>query len=267
MSHNLLNGRGLNDKDARMPTVTAAGIQYWHNAAGLPDRVYSNTTPTASASGYAIGCEWKNTATGLKYINSGTATSATWDATVTTGSAAQTLSGNVTVGGNLVVDGTSTLTGAIALNGNSTIEAGNTLDSTSADAVKSGGIIVPTTMIVPFQIQPHATQLTYTLFYAQTDGWTVTGAVAVMDLVDNTAGLIATICKVTGNNVAVAATTPIHSGSIDCQGVAAGTPQVLTLTVTGADLILAATNKIGIIFGGAGLDVGILSGYIKLKRS
>lgn len=263
-SHSLLNGRGLNDKDCREPAVTSTGLKFWYNSSGKPYIVHSSTTPTASASGYAIGCEWLNTATGIKYRNTGTATSATWDASVTTGSAAQSFGGNVTVGGNLVVDGTTTMTGAIAANGNVTVQTGNTLDGTDADTVRSGGIIVPTDLIIPFTVQPHASQLTYNLFYARGVGYTVTGVGVVMDLVDDTA-ITASICKVTGNNVAVAATTPLHTGTFNMQ-TTAGTPQVGTLTSTGADLILAATNKIGIIFSGA-LDVGIVNGWITLKRS
>lgn len=172
-----------------------------------------------------------------------------------------TAGAGVTVDGALIKDGgiTTTSTGlfaSLAVTGAAAVG--------TADLLTVGGVIVPQTMIVPFIIGPHATLLTRTLFYAQTDGWTVTGVVANMDLVDDTA-ITASICKVTGNNVAVAATTPLHTGTINCQ-TTAGTPQVLTLTSTGADLVLAATNKIGIIFSGA-MDVGAISGWIKLKRS
>ena len=177
--------------------------------------------------------------------------------------------GSVTVadGGSLLVANTATteFKGLVTLTKDVTIGSTDVLAVTSADKLTVGGNIVPTTMVIPFHIVPHASLLTDTIFYAQTNGWTVTGVVVVMDLVDDTA-ITASICKVAGNNVAVAATTPLHSGTFNMQ-TTAGTPQVGALTSTGADLILAATDKIGIIFTGAALDVGVVSGFIRLKRS
>lgn len=167
-------------------------------------------------------------------------------------------------GGAALVGTSLDITGESNFNGATNITSTYTLTINTADKLVVGGVIVPQSMVVPFAIEPHASLLTRTLFYAQTDGWTVTGLVVVMDLVDDTA-ITASICKVTGNNVAVAATTPLHTGTFNMQ-TTAGTPQVATLTSTGADLVLAATNKIGIVFSGA-LDVGVVSGYIKMKRS
>ncbi len=44
-------------------------------------KVVTNAAPTASAAGYAIGCEWTNiagTVGGIFYINTGTALVAVW---------------------------------------------------------------------------------------------------------------------------------------------------------------------------------------------
>ena len=235
---------------------------------------YSNANAETFASGSTLTIPTGVTlavASGATFTD---ATTSTLSGTknVTTGGVLNIATGaslTVASGGTLsVADGaTTTFSGAVTFTGaTTTIDTGDTLAVTTADKLTVGAVIVPQTMIVPFHIPPHASLLTDTLFYAQTDGWTVTGVVVIMDLVDSTGGVTASICKATGNNLAVAATTPLHTGTFDMSGIAAGTPQVGTLTATGADLVLAATNKIGIVFSAA-LDTGSVSGYIKLKRS
>ncbi len=150
---------------------------------------------------------------------------------------------------------------------NFTVATSKTLAVTTADKLTVGGVIVPQTQVVVVDLDPHASLKTRNLFYAQTDAWTVTGIVYEPDIAEGTGSVVATVCKVTGNNVAVAATTPMCT-AFAVTGTA-GTPVVATLTATGADLALAATNKIGVIFTGGDefLDSGRGKLYIKMKRS
>lgn len=161
-----------------------------------------------------------------------------------------------------------TIDGVLLKDGGATIASSATLAVTTADKLTVGGVIVPQTMVVVVQLEPHASLVTRNLFYAQTDGWTVTGIVYEPEIAEGTANVVCTVCKVTGNNVAVAATTPMVSSAFAVTGTA-GTPVVATLTATGADLVLAATNKIGCIFSGGDnfLDTGAGKLYIKMKRS
>ena len=165
-----------------------------------------------------------------------------------------------------------------ALGGNDTLAtlgAANTFTATNtfsgactvstADLLTNGGVIVPTVEPVRFTIFPHATQTTYTLLNNRAVGWTVVGITVVPDLAQGGA-LTATIVKATANAAPSAGTTPMHAANaIDCNATA-NTSQVITLTATGADLVLAATDKIGIVFSAA-LTTGILSGTIWMKRS
>lgn len=150
-----------------------------------------------------------------------------------------------------------------------TFTAANTFSSTvavsTADALTEGGVIVPTVEPIRFTIGPHATQTTYTLLNNRSVGWTVVGITVVPDLAQGGA-LTATIVKATANAAPASGTTPMHTANaIDCNATA-NTSQVITLTATGADLVLAATDKIGIVFSAA-LTTGILSGTVWVKRS
>lgn len=169
----------------------------------------------------------------------------------------------VASGGTLTVDSGGTL----AMASGSTFTSATTLAIATADNLTVGGVIVPQTMVVVQELWPHASLVTRNLFYAQTDGWTVTGIVYEPDIAEGTGSVVCTVCKVTGNNVAVAATTPMCT-AFAVTGTA-GTPVVATLTATAADLVLAATNKIGCIFSGGDtfLDSGRGRLYIKMKRS
>lgn len=150
-----------------------------------------------------------------------------------------------------------------------TFSAANTFGSTvavsTADALTNAGVIVPTVEPVRFTIFPHATQTTYTLLNNRSVAWTVVGITVVPDLAQGGA-LTATIVKATANAAPSAGTTPMHTANaIDCNATA-NTSQVITLTATAADLALAATDKIGIVFSAA-LTTGILSGTIWMKRT
>ena len=144
---------------------------------------------------------------------------------------------------------------------------GTTIAVADADKLTVGGVIVPQTQVLTVLLDSHGSLTTRNLFYAQTDGWTVTGIVYEPDIAEGTGSVVCTVCKVTGNNVAVAATAPMCT-AFAVTGTA-GTPVVATLTATGADLVLAATNKIGCIFSGGDsfLDSGRGKLYIKMKRS
>lgn len=179
----------------------------------------------------------------------------------------QTVTGNAAVGGTLAVTGAQTLTGNTAINGDATVASSKTLAVTTADKLTVGGVIVPQEMVIVQELWPHASLKTRNLFYASAVGWTVTAIVYEPDIAEGTSSVVCTVCKVTGNNVAVAATTPMCT-AFAVTGTA-GTPVVATLTGTAADLVLAATNKIGCIFTGGDefLDTGRGRLYIKLKRS
>lgn len=136
---------------------------------------------------------------------------------------------------------------------------------TTADQLTVGAVIVPAVEPIRFTVMPHASAVTYTLLDNRAVGWTVVGITVVPDLAQGGA-LTATIVKATVNGTPASATTPMHTANaIDCNATA-NTSQVITLTGTGADLVLAATDKIGIVFNAA-LTTGILSGTVWVKRS
>lgn len=217
---------------------------------GNPDGDRSNpiiatgtTVPTDSTSGYAPGCIFIHNDGGSAdavYINEGSASSCDFNRVPSVGTA------NTFVGAQTV---------------------STSLSVTTADTLTVGGVIVPQEIIVPIELWPHASLKTRNLFYTVGIGWTVTGIVYEPDIAEGTGSVVCTVCKVTGNNVAVAATTPMCT-AFDVTGTA-GTPVTATLTGTGADLVLATTNKIGCIFTGGDefLDTGRGMLYIKMKRS
>lgn len=275
-----------------------------HNQAGNALLVYWNgttlTLPTGT--GYAKGCKIVDSTNGKEYLNIGTATVASFVQTsggsldlsgaaavvsiidntaaalafkqgsnsyitlVTTDSSeAITLHKNTTASGTLTSTGAFTASSTSALNDDVTVASNKALAVTTADKLTVGGVIIPQTETVRFTIMPHASQTTYTIFNNRAVGWTVTGITVVPDLAQGGA-LTATLVKATVNAAPSSGTTPLHTANaIDCNATA-NTSQVITLTATGADLILAATDKIGIVFSAA-LTTGILSGTITLKRS
>ncbi len=205
------------------------------------------TTVPSAVTGYALGAYFQQTdgaAGTLLYVNEGSTTSCTF---------VPVLSGS---GG--------TLTGGLVV---PTITASTSATVTVADSLTVGGVIVPQEIILPIELWSHASLKTRNLFYTVGIGWTVTGIVYEPDIAEGTGSVVCTVCKVTGNNVAVAATTPMCT-AFAVTGTA-GTPVTATLTATGADLVLATTNKIGCIFTGGDefLDSGRGMLYIKMKRS
>lgn len=176
-----------------------------------------------------------------------------------------TSSAGVTIDSVLLKDGGVTASGTNTL-GSTTISTAKTLAVTDADALTEAGIILPKTLQIVVTLQAHASLKTRNLFYA-TAGYTITSIVYEPEVAEGTGSVVCTVCKVTGNNVAVAATTPMCT-AFAVTGTA-GTPVVATLTGTAADLVLAATNKIGCIFTGGDefLDTGSGRLHITMKRS
>ena len=147
-----------------------------------------------------------------------------------------------------------------------TIPTGKTLAVTDVDKLTVAGIPIGTEITIPVELWPHASLKTRNLFYTVGQGWTVTSLVYEPDIAEGTGSVVCTVCKVAGNAVAVAATTPMCT-AFAVTGTA-GTPVTATLTATAADLSLATTNKIGCIFSGGDefLDTGRGMLYIKMKR-
>jgi hypothetical protein len=148
-----------------------------------------------------------------------------------------------------------------------TIPTGKTLVVADAVGVTTDSKPLINEVTVPIYLASHASLKTRNLFYTVGNGWTVTSIVYEPEVAEGTGSVVCTVCKVTGNNVAVAATTPMCT-AFAVTGTA-GTPVTATLTSTAADLTLATTNKIGCIFSGGDefLDSGTGRLYIKMKRS
>lgn len=117
------------------------------------------------------------------------------------------------------------------------------------DDYKVGGIIVPATLYMPFQIKPFATVTEYDL-------WIIKRAIQVVsiDVVPSTlqgGALTATIVKATGTATPANGTTPLHTADSINLNTGAYTVQSITLTSTTADLIFAAGERLGIDFSAA----------------
>ncbi len=142
-----------------------------------------------------------------------------------------------------------------------TLATGDTLAITSADKLTVGGIIVPATVYWNFQIKPFATVTEYDLAIAKR-AFQVTS----IDIVPSTlqgGALTATIVKASGTSAPVKTTTPLHTADAINLNTGAYTNQSITLTATGADLVFAAGDRLGIDYsaaytvGHAALTIGI----------
>ncbi len=231
---------GTNPTNDLTPRVEPLGVM---NTSGYPTvgykRAWGKTVPADTSTGYAPGCEFQKvngSGNTVIYYNTGTVASCTF----------KRIDQIVNLGSILAA-------------------TGQTINTTDADGVRSGGVIVPTVEPIRFTIGPHATQTTYTLLNNRAVGWTVVGITVVPDLAQGGA-LTATIVKATANAAPASGTTPMHTANaIDCNATA-NASQVISLTATAADLVLAATDKIGIVFNAA-LTTGILSGTVWVKRT
>jgi hypothetical protein len=160
--------------------------------------------------------------------------------------------------GKVVVAGTDKAIGTV---GAMTIDTSRTLAVTSADKLTVGGtIIAQAETLFSGTISLHASKVTYNLFVAR-DAWQITHIDYVPDIAQGGA-LTATVVKVITTATPASATTPMHTaGAIDLNAVA-HTVQPITLTVTAADLVLAAGNRIGLVLSGA-MTVG--SGLLTIR--
>ena len=117
---------------------------------------------------------------------------------------------------------------------------------------------------VTYYIPTHASRTVYNVFTA-TRGFTVVGAYYVPDVAQGSA-VTATVVKATGTATPASGTTPITTaGNVNMNGTA-HTVQTLTLSSTPADLVLAATNRIGVVLSGA-LSTGAGHLTLRLKRT
>ncbi len=163
--------------------------------------------------------------------------------------------------GNTVVGGTLGSTGLITASAGITLPTGQTATVTDADKLLVGGVIVPqANVLVEAPILLHATKVIYNLFVAR-DAMQVTHIDYTPHIAQGGA-LTATVVKATGTATPASATTPMHTaGGIDLNA-AAHTVQVKTLTVTTADLQLAAGDRIALVLSGA-MTVG--SGLVSIR--
>lgn len=155
-----------------------------------------------------------------------------------------TLTDDLAVGGDLAVTGAQTFTGATALNGNVTLATAKTLSGTDADSILAGGVKLPQAIEVSFPIIPHASLTEQNLFTA-TRAYQVTAIRVVPDLVEGGA-LTGTIVKAVTTATPVKTTTPMHTADAIDFNATAHTVQTIALSVTTADLQLAAGNRIGL---------------------
>jgi hypothetical protein len=165
--------------------------------------------------------------------------------------------GNLTVGGdvtfskNAVVTTFGTTNPVVVTHSANTLTlaASDSLAITTADLLTVGGIIVPQTLYFQFRIGPHASVTEYDLAIAKR-ALTVTS----IDVVPSTlqgGALTATIVKATGTATPVKTTTPMHTADAINLNTGAYTVQAITLTVTTADLTLAAGERIAIDYSAA----------------
>ena len=117
-------------------------------------------------------------------------------------------------------------------------------------------------VVLTFPVSLHASKVIYNVFHAKR-GYTVT---AISWITDIAQVKTITVVKATGTTAPAAATTPMHiADAIDCNRTAHD-PQTVTLTVTAADLVLAAGNRIGIVLNAA-LTTGSGTLVIRMSRT
>jgi hypothetical protein len=208
---------------------------------------YGTTKPTDGGSGYAVGHIFikTNGATNtMIYINAGSATSCTFKRIDE-------------------VAGASTLavTGLLTASAGINVPTGQTAAVVDADKLTVGGVIVPQRIELVHRCSLHASKVIDNIFNAPY-ACEVTNISYTVNVAQ---AITATLVKSTVNATPASATTPLHiAGAINANTtVHNGT--IVTLTVTGADLILAATDKIGIVLSGA-LTSGDFTVNLSLKR-
>lgn len=102
-----------------------------------------------------------------------------------------------------------------------------------------------TVLVIPIGL--HASKTIYNLFYAKR-GYTVTSIDYTSDIAQAITG---TVVKAVGTATPAIGTTPMHTANALSFNTTAHNTQNLTLTSTAADLVLAATNRIGLVLSAA----------------
>ena len=184
-------------------------------------------------------------ATGAQFwVNVGTSAAASWKA-ITSLDAANTWAALQTFAAGL------------------TVSASQTLAVTTADYLTVGGIIVPQHLEFSYPIPTIAGVVIYDCFIAPR-AYTVTNIRYVPSVVQGGAMTITPV-KVADGATPAAATTPLVSSAFNAN-TGAYTQQTGALTATGADLILAAGNRISAVLSTAStVHQGTLT--FSLKRS
>lgn len=115
-------------------------------------------------------------------------------------------------------------------------------------------------IMIEIPIGLHASKVIHNLAVAKF-AFTVTSIDYTPDIAQGGA-LTATIVKASGTATPASATTPMHiAAAIDLNGTA-HTVQPITVTVTAADLVLAAGDRIAVVLSGA-MSVG--SGLLTIR--
>lgn len=198
---------------------------------------YGTTKPTDTTAGYSPGhifIKTDGTTNTILYINTGTSTSCTFKR----------------------IDEVSAIAGM-------TVPTSQTLAVTDADKLTVGGLIVPQVLELDFHIPKIAADTIYNIFVAPR-AYTVTGIKYVPTILQGGA-LTITPVKATGTTAPAAATTPLVSAGFD-GNTGLHTVQTGSLTATGADLALAAGDRIGVVLSTAST---VHQGHItiSMKRS
>lgn len=119
-------------------------------------------------------------------------------------------------------------------------------------------------LVITVPVDLHISKLTYSVFVARR-GYTVSSIDYVPDIAQG-AALTATVVKATGTATPASATTPMHiAAAINLNGTA-HTVQPITLTVTAANLVLAAGDRIGLVLSGA-MTAGSGAVVIRMTRT
>lgn len=144
-----------------------------------------------------------------------------------------------------------------------TVAASDTIAITTADKLTVGGVIVPQHFYINHSINPMATITEYDIFTC-IDAFEVVAMRVVPSTLQGGAAT-ATLVKASGTATPVKTTTPLHIADAIDLNAGAYTVQTITPTVTGADLIFAAGDRLSIDFSTA-ITVGKASVTIKCKR-
>lgn len=179
---------------------------------------YGDTVPTDATAGWAPGALFiKIDGAGgtLHYINVGTKASSNFDEV-----------------------------SADILARDMTLAALKTLAITTADKLTVGGKIVPQVLELGFTLPPLATITEFDLWVAPA-AYKVTAIKMVPSTLQGGA-LTGTVVKATSTNTPVKTTTPMHAADGLDFNAGAYTVQTPTLTLTAADLVLAAGDRIGL---------------------